>query len=294
MSTDFEPGPNDTRDLRFHRVDPAAARTLTSQQVQAFNDRGYLSKLEAFSPDLIGPVRSYIDWLLHEVVAAPDPRNAYSINSYHLVCSGLYDLIQTPTILDLVEDIVGPDIVCWGLHLFAKQPHDPMSVPMHQDAVYWPLTPSKSVTAWLAIDDADAGNAAMQFVPGSHLLGALSHEMKPLDGTRVLKRQVVGVEGYGERVTNELEAGELSLHSDLLLHGSDANASNRRRAGLTIRYVSAEVDALPGYEFWKTPAVHCRGTIPDHWPHWQRPAGEHPEKMARVFGEFDGTALDAG
>ncbi len=283
----------EVRDLSFHPVDPHRARTLPEEDVARFNRDGFVSPLPVFSPAEIDPIRSYIDDLLRAVMSAPDRRNSYSVNTYHVVCAGLYDLIGTPSILDYVEDIVGPDIVCWGTHLFAKQPHDGMEVPLHQDAIYWPLTPTKSVTVWLAIDDADEDNAAMQFVPGSHRLGALPHEDRELDGTRVLKRQAVDPDQYGERFSNVLRAGEVSLHSDMLLHGSRPNLSSRRRAGLTLRYAAAEVRTVAGMEWWTKPSVHCRGNIADHWRHWRRPEGEHPEKMASFTGEFDGNPPDA-
>jgi non-heme Fe2+,alpha-ketoglutarate-dependent halogenase len=295
-STDFVVDPdNDDRDLAFRPPDPSAATTLTPAQVEHYNEHGFVAPVVIFDAAGAVAVRDYVDGLLESVLSAPDARNAYSINAYHLVCEGLYDLLLTPRILDLVQDILGPDFVCWGDHLFCKLPGDPMEVPLHQDAVYWPFTPTKSVTVWLAIDDADEENAAMQFVPGSHRIGPLPHEEKPLDGTRVLKRQVRDPDRYGERYVNALRAGEASLHSDLLLHGSDANRSDRRRAGLTLRYVAADVRVVPGFEFWAMPAVHCRGTIPEHWPHWPRPTGEHPELFTDLWGDFDGIAPpDAG
>lgn len=295
VRADFAPELHDERDLGFTPSDPGAARTLSADQVAHYNTHGFISPVPVFDAEGIGRIRAYVDDLLERVVGAPDQRNAYSINSYHLVCRGLYDLILTPRLLDYVEDIVGPDIVSWGQHLFCKLPGDPMAVPLHQDAIYWPLAPARSVTAWLAIDDADEENAAMQLVPGSHRLGAVGHVEKPLDGTRVLKRQVAEPERFPERFVNRLRAGEISLHSDLLLHGSDANRSERRRAGLTIRYAAASVRPLAGWEWWVLPTVHCRGSIPAHWPHWRRPPGENPEKLADVWGDFDGTPLpDAG
>jgi non-heme Fe2+,alpha-ketoglutarate-dependent halogenase len=142
-----------------------------------------------------------------------------------------------------------------------------MEVPLHQDAVYWPLSPSNSVSVWIAIDDVDGDNAAMQFVPGSHILGPLLHESKTLDGTQVLKRQAVNPESFDPHYTNTLRAGEISVHSDLS-YGSHANTSNRRRAGLTIRYSSAKVRPVPGWEHWIGVVVHCRGSVPDYWPNW--------------------------
>lgn len=281
----------DTRDLRFVPADPSSSRTLSSSQVDEFNRKGFLSGLPAFGEDEILRIRRYFDDLLESVLTPNDRRNSYSINAYHLVCAGVYDLLLSTVLLDYVEDLLGSDFGCWGNHLFCKLPKDPMEVPLHQDGAYWPITPSHTVTAWLALDDADEENAAMQFVPESHLGGALPHEDLPLDGTRVLKRQVVDPDSYGSRFTNSLRAGQISLHSDMLLHGSGHNHSDRRRAGMTFRYAAAEVKPLPGHEYWLKPGVHCRGTLPEHWPHRFRPDGEHPEKLAEFTGDFDGIPL---
>jgi len=291
---DYQADATQLASLSFIPTDPSTPRTLEPSDIEHFNREGFVSPLPAFDRGETARLRSYIDDLVDVVVSAPDRRNSYSISSYHVVCRGLYDLIQAPLVLDYVEDILGPDFVCWGMHLFAKQPGDPKEVALHQDAVYWPLTPAKTVSVWIAIDDVDRGNAAMQFVPGSHLLGPLSHEVMELDGTRVLKRQVSNTERHGKRFNNALKAGEISIHSDLLLHGSEANRSTRRRAGLTVRYTSAEVRPVPGWEHWIKVAVHCRGSIPDYWPNCPRPEGEHPELMSSIWGEFDGTPLDAG
>lgn len=291
-----KPDPIDgDRDLTFYPVDPLQAETLTPTQLKQFNEVGFISPVDIFTSAEMDALRDYIDDLIATVLAAEDQRNAYSINSYHLVCQRLYDVAVEPRILACVKDLLGEEVVHWGQHLFAKLPHDDMVVPVHQDAVYWPLTPSRSVTVWLAIDDADADNAAMQFVPGSHRNGALEHAELGLDGSRVLGREVANPDTFSDRFLNVLKAGQVSLHSDLLLHGSDANRSDRRRAGLTLRYTSAEVRLIEGYEDWQRNAVHClKGDPSGFWFNRRRPAGEHPEKLAHVYGEFDGQPLDRG
>lgn len=277
------------RDLRFRPVANDAPTHLTPAQVEHFNREGFVSPLPCFSPEEADELRSYMDWLVDEVVGAEDRRNSYSINNYHVVCQRLHDLITTPTIVGYVTDILGSEAVCWSTHAFCKLPNDGMEVPLHQDANYWPFTPTNSVTAWLAIDDVDEENAAMHFVPGSHLTGALDHEELPLDGTVVLNRRVEGHDGFADTFTNELRAGELSLHTDLLLHGSTRNVSDRRRCGITVRFVAAEVRAVENGEPWIKGAVHVAdGDRGDYWPNTARPAGEEPHRMARFTGGFDG------
>ncbi|MGH1493474.1 MAG: phytanoyl-CoA dioxygenase family protein [Acidimicrobiales bacterium] len=282
------------RELTFVPADDAVAKNLDAEQIEHYNRSGYVSPIDVFTDDEADRLRMYFDDLLDEVVNADDRRNSYSINCYHLVCERLHDLVTEPRIVDLVADIVGPNIVCWGSHLFAKLPGDPKEVPFHQDAVYWPLTPARTVSVWLAIDDADDDNAAMRFVPGSHLRGEIEHVQEDLDGTRVLGRRVADTDLVADPFSNTLRAGQVSLHTDLLLHGSAPNASDRRRAGLTLRYAAADVRLIDGYDFWRKNSVVVRGADPDgFWFDRRRPEGEHPEKMAELWGEFDGQPIDA-
>jgi ectoine hydroxylase-related dioxygenase (phytanoyl-CoA dioxygenase family) len=188
-----------------------------------------------------------------------------------------------PLILDYVEDLIGPDIIAWGSHFFSKQPHDPKHVPWHQDASYWPLTPARTVTVWLAIDDADQENAAMLFLPRTHRQGHLP--WKPTDKPAVLGQEIQDAEQYGKPIVDALKAGEMSLHADMLAHGSTPNPSDRRRCGLTVRYCPPSVRALnPG---WSKQAILCRGTDPSgHWQHNPRPNGDNlaPDMKPKSIG----------
>jgi ectoine hydroxylase-related dioxygenase (phytanoyl-CoA dioxygenase family) len=83
---------------------------------------------------------------------------------------------------------------------------------------------------------------------------------------------VAGVEQLGAPVDNELKAGEISIHSDLLVHGSEANMSPRRRCGLTLRYCPADVRAELG---WNAKGVIVSGCDPSaHWANPSRPETE--------------------
>ena len=124
-------------------------------------------------------------------------------------------------------------------HLFTKLPDDPKRVSWHQDASYWPLTPSRVVSAWLAIDDTDVANSAMQVIGGSHHHAQLAFRDSTATENNVLVQTVDNAADYGEPpVALEMRAGQISLHSDWILHGSEPNRSNRRRCGLAMRYLS--------------------------------------------------------
>ena len=165
------------RDLRFHPAGTHRPRTLTPEQIEFYNEHGYIKGLPVYGEAQVLENRSYFDDLLESVTAANDGRNSYSINGYHAQCAGIWDMVTNPLILDYVEDILGPNFICWGTHFFCKMPGDGKAVSWHQDASYWPLTPSHTVTVWLAIDDSDLKNGCMQVIPGTHRRGHL--EFKP-------------------------------------------------------------------------------------------------------------------
>jgi len=255
------------RDLRFQLVDNSSLATLSPAQVTQFNERGYIAPVRVFDEEQIIGIRDYFDTLLERVIASGG--NSYSISSAHLEHGHVYDILSNTRIVAVVKDLLGENIVGWGSHFFCKMPGDGKAVAWHQDASYWPLTPSRTVTVWVAIDDADKENACMRFLTGSHHHGHLTWRPSTPEEHNVLNQTVEDAEQYGDPVDNVLKAGEASIHSDLLLHGSNANQSDRRRCGLTLRYAPVEVRAGQG---WNAKGVVLSGTDPDgHWGNPTRP-----------------------
>ena len=256
------------RDLRYRPCQNQNPQTLTRAQIETFNRDGYLKGIRIFSAAEIAEIRTYFDQLLARVMA--EGGDSYSINSAHLSYGRVFDLLAHRRIVAPLKDLLGTDLIGWGAHFFCKMPRDPKTVSWHQDASYWPMTPSRTATVWLAIDDADTGNACMRFIPGSHHHGHLTYHLSEEDENNVLFQTVPDAETYGDPVDVELAAGEISIHSDMLLHGSRANTSERRRGGLTLRYCAAEVRALQG---WHLKGVLLSGHAPDqHWGNPPRPA----------------------
>ncbi len=255
------------RDLRFYPSPVQAPGRLTREQVEGFNRDGFVRPIPIFSTVEIAGIRTYFDELLDAALAAG--KDSYSISTAHLKYGRVYDLLTDARIVACVKDLLGENVVGWGSHFFCKMPHDGKSVAWHQDASYWPLSPTKAVTVWLAIDDADAGNACMRFIRGSHHVGHLTYRPSSSEEHNVLNQTIDNPLQYGEPVDDVLRAGEISLHSDLLLHGSDANESDRRRCGLTLRYAAADVRAHLG---WNAKGVLVSGVDADgHWANPERP-----------------------
>jgi non-haem Fe2+, alpha-ketoglutarate-dependent halogenase len=186
----------------------------------------YRERLESVERDLGGPLRG---------IYRTKP---------HLLLTWLNELVRHSAILDAVEDVIGPDILCWNSSFFTKEASSAGYVSWHQDATYWGLSEPEVVTAWVAFTESTPRNGNMRVVPGSHRRQA--PHVDTFHPDNLLSRgQEIAVE-VDERQAADivLQAGEMSLHHVLIVHGSRPNASGDRRIGFAIRYVPTRVRQL--------------------------------------------------
>ncbi len=258
-----------TPDLLFQPAAPKRLKKLSRDQISRYNSHGYIRPFDVFTREEIAEIRSYVGRLMADMGDA----GSYGINCYQARLAGIWDIVTEPRILDHVEDIVGPNIICWASAILSKKPRDPKRVPWHQDAAFWHLSPARTVTVWLAIDDVDEGNSAMMFIPRTHRMGKVP--VAAADDQSVFHIETIDADSLGAPVFNCLKAGQISLHADMLVHGSQANKSDRRRCGLTMRYCPPEARIIDGRWAEGIEAVICRGEDPaGEWKHHPRPGND--------------------
>ena len=224
-------------------------RRLTDAEKKQYKRDGYVKNLPVFSAEGVAELQA----LFQELAARlPEDIDLSSVNMWHKASLKFNELCRNSTILNYVEDIIGPNFYQWGGQFFTKYPNDGSVVPWHQDAQYWPLKPQRTVTVWLAVFDSDEGNGAMKIVKGSHNKGILSHHTNPAPHLALEQEADADTIDHDKIVTLSLKAGEISLHDDGTLHGSDANTSDRVRSGITMRFcptnVKCDLDVWPTFE----------------------------------------------
>lgn len=159
----------------------------------------------------------------------------------HTVFTSPYILATHSRVLDVVEALIGPDILLYDVEYIIKEPHAPAHVTWHQDLTYWGLSDDAQVSLWLALSPATVESGCMRMIPGSHKLGRLAHETT-LDDTNVLL-QGQKVSGVDEKqaVACSLRPGQASFHHGWTLHASWPNTSTDRRIGLNAQYLAPHV-----------------------------------------------------
>ncbi len=236
-------------------------KVRTREQIQRYAQDGYLFPVPALTRREADEARATLEAFEAEHGGAW-PRHVH--HKPHLLLTWVDGLVRHPAILDAVEDIAGPDILCWSSRFFLKNPHDGGFVSWHQDLPYWGLDMSEKVlTVWLALSPANRANGVMKVIPRSHNKPVLHREAA---ANNLLRRgQEVAVEvDELQAVCMELGAGEISLHHGLIFHGSEENRSSERRIGFAIRYIPARISPLAGLP--RDTATLVRGT--DRYGHF--------------------------
>jgi hypothetical protein len=249
---------------------------LTEDAVARYRRDGYHFPIDILSEAETRALRAKLE--AHEREAG-GPINGDRRHKPHLYLTFLNDLIHHPRILDAVEDVLGPNLLCWSTSFFIKEADNAGFVSWHQDATYWGLSSPDVMTVWVAFTPANLRNGCMMFMPGSHNQ-QLEH-VDTFDKNNLLSRgQEIAVKVDEDKgVAVVLNPGQASLHHVLLAHGSAPNKSDDRRIGFAIRYIPTHVKQAVGM---RDSATLVRGVDTfNHFEHEPRPTADcTPDALA--------------
>jgi len=236
------------------------SKVLSSEQIQQYMTQGFHFPVKVLNQSEAEFFRAQVERLQDHLGGVPKP---WLTSQCHLNFRWAYDLCTHPTILDAVEDIIGPDILVHSSSIFCKHPQDGNYVSWHQDSFYWRLSNPRLVSAWIALGESSIANGCMRVIPGSHREG-FDHQEKPDHLNMLGSGSTVGIEvDETTAVDLVLRPGEMSLHHANAIHGSKQNLTKEKRIGFAIRYVAPEVKQATGHH----EVLLARGT--DRCHHYQ-------------------------
>ena len=221
--------------------------TLTDHEVQQYREQGYLVPSFRLPAPQVDSLRDALDRLLRD---NPGVRPEKLVSA-HLVRRGgrandegvrgqadFLALARNDQILDAVEQLIGPDIILWGCHVFCKPAGDGHETPWHQDGHYWPIRPLATCTVWVALDESVVENGCLRVIPGSHL-ARTSHPHLHEDRQDLALQQRLPETSFdaASAVDLQLQPGQMSMHDVYMIHGANANRSPKRRTGVALRYM---------------------------------------------------------
>lgn len=220
-------------------------KVLDTAAVQAYRRDGYLPPIQIFSPEEARGLRASFEAFEAEhgrvfsesrTGAGEAFKGSYRFKS-HLLMKWLADVVRDPRILDPVEDLIGPDILCWTTHWFVKEARSPQYVSWHQDSQYWGLDTEELVSVWLALSPSTVASGCLRLLPGSHRAPPMAHvDTYAEDNMLTRGQEIRGIDEAGA-VELEVPPGEIALFDYRLAHASHPNRTGDRRIGVGIRYI---------------------------------------------------------
>lgn len=219
-------------------------KILTQEQIETFWRDGCLFPIRVMPVAEALAIRARLEAF---EAATGGPLQGNLRHKTHLLFPWLDAIVHHERVVDAIEDLYGPDLLCWTTNFFIKERVDPAFVSWHQDSTYWGLSKPDVVTAWVALTPSNARNGAMAFIPGTHTSDQIAHRDTFAKNNLLTRGQEVAVDvDDSKAVTVTLEPGEISLHHVRLIHGSPANPSADRRIGFAVRYIPTSVAQVAG------------------------------------------------
>jgi ectoine hydroxylase-related dioxygenase (phytanoyl-CoA dioxygenase family) len=174
-------------------------------------------------------------------------------------------LATDPDILDMVEQLIGPDMILWSSAVFYKRPAGGPATPWHSDASFLPIKPTATASVWIAVCNSTTENSCLRFIPGSHRQ-PLAERHVHTDRADVIFPNSLPEDAVEEAAAQdvELEAGRMVLFDVHTVHGARPNDGTRPRAGFSIRFMPAT----------------------SHFDHDARPPGRDPDPY-RIMKDKD-------
>ncbi len=219
-------------------------RILSEKAITQFQQGGYYFPVHVLSDVQLADCRAQLESFES---SQGKPLGGAQRSKSHLLFRWVDDLMRNDTVLDAVEDLIGPDLLCWNTLFWTKEAGSESFVSWHQDLQYWGLDTNDLVTVWLALSPATLESGCMRVLPGSHVGDMLPHQDK-YDGDNMLTRgQEIAVQvDESKTVAMPLQPGEMSLHNVRLAHASGPNRSADRRIGLSLHYMPTNTKQVVG------------------------------------------------
>ena len=233
------------------------ARRLTPERISSYRANGFLYPFDALTADEVSQYRNALRATEAHLDGSLMTVDRKYRGNLHLLCRWVDELIRHPNILDVIEDLIGPDILLYTSRFFIKEPRTESIAAWHQDSAYFGLRPFDHVTAWVALSNVPEAAGPMEFAVGSHIRGQLLQKSNVIKNSVNTAGQII-CEWFDQSHTElgVLKPGQFSLHHTCTVHQSGPNNTDERRVGIALSFIPPRVRHIGSM---RMPACLVRG-----------------------------------
>ncbi len=244
-------------------------KVFTEEQIKQYEADGWVSPVDLLTSEQADECRSQLEaWELLRGGSLP----SHERSGAHILFPWIDQLMRADKILDAVEDLIGPNILCWNSVFWIKEAESSSYVGWHQDLQYWGLSNSDVVSIWIALSNAGEDAGCMNVIPGSHK-ETMDHAETYAKNNLLSRGQELEIDiSQRKTVPMALKAGQVSFHNVRTAHGSGPNKTNDRRIGLSFHYMPPHTEQT--LSEWDSASL-VRGTDQyRHFEHCPQPSAD--------------------
>lgn len=210
-------------------------KTLSESEVRFFDEQGYLPPKRVLSEMEVAKYRTCL-----ESFESRYPADMKKLKTKaHLLCPWVDELARHPRILDVYEDLIGEDILCYSMAFRVKQPDGKTFAGWHQDTAYGPIKPIMIIGA-LALSECTVRHGCLSVIPGSHRTGLMPHAESAEPDSILARGQYISAPFDTSSAHDMvLKPGEIGLFNADIIHGSQPNTTSDARILLLVEMMPA-------------------------------------------------------
>jgi ectoine hydroxylase-related dioxygenase (phytanoyl-CoA dioxygenase family) len=213
-------------------------KALSKEAIEHFHNHGFISPVPVLSPEEVAHFRGCLE---HFEVKYPNDVKKLKSKS-HLLCPWVEDIARHPGILDVYEDLIGPNILCYSMAFRIKDPDGRTHAGWHQDGAYNPIKPILVIGA-LALAECSVAHGCLKVIPGSHKTGILPHTDTGNADSILSRGQYITADiDESKAVDIVLKPGEIGLFDAGIIHSSGVNLSDERRLIVLVEMIPTHTE----------------------------------------------------
>jgi ectoine hydroxylase-related dioxygenase (phytanoyl-CoA dioxygenase family) len=282
---------------RVTDLDQRPLKVLRPEQVERYAEDGFLALASLIESDWIERLRRVTQTFVDRARALREPNAIFDLELDHTADAPrlrrltspadlhevYWEFMSTSVIVDLVEDLIGPDIKFHHSKLNFKAPRGGEEVKWHQDIQFWPHTNYGPLTVGVFLEDVSDEMGNVGFIPSSHT-GELYDQYDGANWRGCLSDRDVARLSVESAIYPAGPAGTVTVHNCRTVHGSAPNLSARERPLLLQTYAPA--DAFTYTDLVKqSPRGDSliRGAAAQWARHDPRPCQVGPSRVRTIF-----------
>ena len=222
--------------------------SLTSDDVQAFRENGYIHLAGVLSDAVLG----YYEPIISKITQEHDPAAGVALEDKDLYGKAFIqlgnlwqhdaqvkELVFCKRLARLASELIGtPSVRLYHDQSLYKEPSGGIT-PWHVDQQYWPMDSSKSVTAWIPLQSTPLEMGPLCFGRSSHLKH-IARDVKISDESERIIAQAIKKEKIIE-IQEPYALGDVSFHSGWTLHRAGGNTTEQSRKAHTVIYMDGQM-----------------------------------------------------